>query len=146
MVLSGINHGGNLGADVYYSGTVAAVREAVLHGWPGIALSHYRKRGVEIDWLRAGRWVVRILAALLAKPPAPGSFYNINLPHLRPDEADPEAVYCPLDPHPLPLSFRHEVNGGMYYDGDYHTRERRVGADVDVCFSGRIAVTTIKLL
>ena len=30
FVLSGINHGGNLGADVYYSGTVAAVREAVL--------------------------------------------------------------------------------------------------------------------
>ena len=34
-VLSGINAGGNLGADVHYSGTVAAVREAVLHGWPG---------------------------------------------------------------------------------------------------------------
>src|SRR5262245_34502298 len=30
--LSGLNHGGNLGADVYHSGTVAAVREAVLHG------------------------------------------------------------------------------------------------------------------
>ena len=41
-VLSGINHGGNLGADVHYSGTVAAVREAVLHGWPGVAVSHYR--------------------------------------------------------------------------------------------------------
>ena len=57
-VLSGINHGANLGADVYYSGTVAAVREAVLHGWPGVALSHYRRRGVELDdWghLRAGR-------------------------------------------------------------------------------------------
>ena len=52
-MLSGINHGGNLGADVYYSGTVAAVREAVLHGWPGVALSHYRKRGMEFDWLRA---------------------------------------------------------------------------------------------
>ena len=34
-VLSGINHGANLGADMHYSGTVAAVREAVLHGWPG---------------------------------------------------------------------------------------------------------------
>src|SRR5437762_3138960 len=41
-VLSGINHGANLGADVHYSGTVAAVREAVLHGWPGIAISYYR--------------------------------------------------------------------------------------------------------
>ena len=39
-ILSGINHGGNLGADVHYSGTVAAVREGVLHGWRGIAFSH----------------------------------------------------------------------------------------------------------
>ncbi|MCA1659030.1 MAG: 5'/3'-nucleotidase SurE [Verrucomicrobiaceae bacterium] len=46
-ILSGINHGANLGADVHYSGTVAAVREAVLHGWPGIAISHYRKSKVE---------------------------------------------------------------------------------------------------
>ena len=49
-VLSGINHGSNLGADMYYSGTVAAVREAVLHGWPGVAVSHYRKSGVDYDW------------------------------------------------------------------------------------------------
>jgi 5'-nucleotidase len=146
VVLSGINHGGNLGADVYYSGTVAAVREAVLHGWTGIALSHYRKRGVEFDWPRAGRWASRVLAELLVKPPAPGSFYNVNLPHLRPDEPDPQVVHCSLDPRPLPLSYRHEDGGAMHYDGDYHSRERTAGADVDVCFSGRIAVTTIRLL
>ena len=144
LVLSGINHGGNLGADVYYSGTVAAVREAVLHGWPGIALSHYRKRGREFDWARAGRWAALVLADLLAKPLPPGSFYNVNLPHLRPDESDPEVAFCPLDPHPLPLSYRHE-EGGMHYDGDYHTRKRPAGADVEVCFGGRIAVTAIKL-
>ena len=34
----------------------------------------------------------------------------------------------------------------MHYDGDYHARERSDGADVDVCFGGRIAVTLIKLL
>ena len=146
IVLSGINHGGNLGADVYYSGTVAAVREAVLHGWPGIALSHYRKRGMEFDWSRAGRWAALVLAELLAEPLAPGSFYNVNLPHLRPDEDDPRVVFCPLDPHPLPLSYRHEDDGGMRYDGDYHTRQRAAGADVDVCFRGQIAVTRIKLL
>ncbi len=55
-VLSGINMGGNLGADVYHSGTVAAAREAVLHGWPAVALSHYRRRDVPIDWDRAIRW------------------------------------------------------------------------------------------
>ena len=80
-VLSGLNHGGNLGADVFHSGTVAAVREAALHGKPGIALSHYRKRGVEIDWPRARRWMALVLADLLARPWTPGMFWNVNLPH-----------------------------------------------------------------
>ena len=61
-VLSGINHGGNLGADVYYSGTVAAVREAVLHGWPGIAFSQYLREDTAADWPRATRWVARVLS------------------------------------------------------------------------------------
>src|SRR5213080_117570 len=56
-ILSGINHGANLGADVHYSGTVAAVREAVLHGWPGIAVSHRHQKGKDFDWVRAGAWV-----------------------------------------------------------------------------------------
>lgn len=144
-VLSGINHGGNLGADVYYSGTVAAVREAVLHGWPGIAVSHYRREGMEYDWARVTPWVARVLADLMARPVEPGLFYNVNLPHLAPADADPEVVFCPLDPHPLPLSYRHEGSGDLYYDGNYHSRLRTQGADVDVCFNGRIAVTAIRL-
>src|SRR3954464_13269025 len=84
-ILSGINHGANLGADVHYSGTVAAVREAVLHGWPGIAVSHYRRSGVTFDWERAAAWVRPILADLLARPAEAGLFYNINLPNLPPD-------------------------------------------------------------
>ncbi|EDY21912.1 stationary-phase survival protein SurE [Chthoniobacter flavus Ellin428] len=145
-VLSGINDGGNLGADVYYSGTVAAVREAVLHGWPGIAFSHYRREGNEdLDWARATRWTVRVLNELLARPIERGLFYNVNFPHLAPGEAEPPIVFCPLDPHPLPLSYRHEENGEHYYNGHYHSRQRTVGADVDTCFSGDIAVTAIRL-
>ena len=144
-VLSGINHGGNLGADVYYSGTVAAVREAALHGWPGVAISHYHKTGGEFDWSRAGRWIVSVLAELLVRPHEPGLFYNVNLPHLRSDEPDPEVMWCPLDPHPLPLSYRHEETTGLHYDGDYNARQRKPGSDVDVCFSGGIAVTAIRL-
>ena len=67
-----MNHGGNLGADVYHSGTVAAVREAALHGKPGIAVSHYRKRGHEFDWERRRRWMCAVLANLLAEPLKPG--------------------------------------------------------------------------
>jgi 5'/3'-nucleotidase len=145
VILSGINHGGNLGADVYYSGTVAAVREGVLHGWPGVAVSQYKKKHLDYDWPRASRWAARVLAELLARPLDPGAFWSVNLPHLMPDDPDPELVYCPLDPHPLPLSYRHE-EGMHYYDGDYHTRQRTKGADVDVCFGGRIAITKVRLL
>ncbi len=146
-ILSGINHGANLGADVYYSGTVAAVREAVLHGWPGIAFSHYRKSGVSFDWERATRWIIPILAQILAKPIEPGLFYNVNLPVLAPEITDiPEVVWCPLDPNPLPLNYRHEEESGLYYAGDYHLRTRAPGADVDICFGGRISITTVRLL
>ena len=144
-VLSGINHGGNLGADVHYSGTVAAVREAVLHGWPGVALSHYRHSGREFDWDRASRWVAEVLRELLSLPTSPGLFYNVNLPHLLPSEPEPEVVFCPLDSNPLPLSYRHEEGQGLVYDGNYQTRKRNPGADVEVCFGGRIAVTEIRL-
>src|SRR3954469_10458646 len=85
-VLSGINHGGNLGADVHYSGTVAAVREAVLHGWPGIAVSHRHQLGREFDWPRATGWVAPILKELMARRIEPGLFYNVNLPHLDPSD------------------------------------------------------------
>lgn len=84
-VLSGMNHGGNLGADVHHSGTVAAVREASLLGRPGIALSHYRKRGMEIDWPRAADWMRQAIERLLGSPPARDEFWNVNLPHLRAD-------------------------------------------------------------
>jgi 5'-nucleotidase len=145
-VLSGINHGSNLGADMYYSGTVAAVREAVLHGWPGIAVSHYYKAGMDYDWKRAATWLRPILSDLLNKPIEPGLFYNVNLPHLSPVAREPEVVWCELDPNPLPLNYRHEEESGLYFAGDYRLRERTPGADVDVCFSGSIAITPVRML
>jgi 5'-nucleotidase len=143
-VLAGINDGGNLGADVYHSGTVAAVREAVLHGRPGIAVSHYRKKGRPIDWPRAVSWVAPLLRHLLEQPWTPGVFWNVNLPHLEPGAPDPEVVFCPLDPQPLPLSFRREGEL-LHYDGDYHGRRRQSGTDVAVCHAGTIAVTRLAL-
>jgi 5'-nucleotidase len=145
-ILSGINHGANLGADVHYSGTVAAVREAVLHGWPGIAVSHYRKSGVEYDWARAASWVTPILTDIVSRPIEPGLFYNVNLPMLPAGAARPEVVWCSLDPNPLPLNYRHEEESDLYYAGDYQLRHRTPGDDVDVCFGGRIAVTAVRLL
>lgn len=144
FVLAGINAGGNLGADVHHSGTVAAIREAVLHGRPGIAVSQYRKRGIPVDWQRSAAWIMPILRDLCHRPWQPGTFWNVNLPHLDPDSLMPEVVECPLDMAPLPLQFRRE--GDLWhYDGNYHLRQRQHGADVDTCFSGKIAVTKLSL-
>jgi 5'-nucleotidase len=144
-VLSGINAGGNLGADVYVSGTVAAVREAVLHGRPGIAVSHYIKRGLAVDWERAARWLTPLLRDLVAQSWTPGTLWNINLPHLEPGTPEPEWVLCSLDAHPLPVTFRREGDL-LHYEGNYHLRSRAQGADVDICFQGKIAVTKLSLV
>jgi 5'-nucleotidase len=143
-VLSGVNAGGNLGTDVHHSGTVAAAREAALHGLPAAAFSQYRRKGVAVDWATAAAWTRPVLAELLGRPPTAGAFWNVNLPHLDPGAAAPERVFCPLDPLPLPLSYRRDGEWWRY-DGDYHGRRRQPGSDVDVCFGGRIAVTQLAL-
>jgi 5'-nucleotidase len=141
-VLSGINPGGNLGTDIYHSGTVAAVREGVIRGVPGIAVSHYIARGRAIDWSRAALWTREILILLMARAWVPGTFWNVNLPHPGPEDPDPEVVFCPLDPSPLPLSYDFH-DGQAIYAGEYQSRIRRPGCDVDICFRGQIAVTSI---
>jgi 5'-nucleotidase len=143
-ILSGINAGGNLGVDVYHSGTVAAVREGVIHGVPGIAVSHYIARGRAIDWPRAARWTRDVLRSLMKLPREPGTLWNVNLPHLTPDEPEPDVVFCPLDSSPLPLTYRVEADHAVY-SGNYQQRPRKPGTDIDVCFGGRIAVTLISV-
>jgi 5'/3'-nucleotidase len=145
-VLSGINSGGNLGVDVYHSGTVAAVREAALRGIPAIAFSHYRNRALTAqDWKRAARWARLLLDDLLHRPAEPGVFWNVNLPILAPETERAEVVYCALDPSPLPLSF--DGDGEMLlYNGVYAQRPRIGGADVEACFGGKIAVTRVSVM
>ena len=143
-VLSGVNDGGNLGADVHHSGTVAAVREAVLHGWTGVAFSQYKRKGMPIDWAETTARLLPVLHELIARPVEPGVFWSVNLPHLEPGSPTPQSVFCPLDTSPLPLSFRQEGEH-LHYDGDYHGRRRTAGGDVDVCFGGRIAITKLGL-
>jgi 5'-nucleotidase len=144
FVLAGINAGGNLGADVYISGTVAAVREAAFYRIPGIAISHYIHRQRAIDWELAARLTTQVLDKLLHYPLQPGAFWNVNLPHLEPGASDPDIVFCTLCTQPLPVEY--EVDGEyLQYAGNYSQRARDPGSDVDVCFSGNIAVTQIHI-
>lgn len=148
-VLSGINAGGNMGADTYVSGTVAAVREATLLRKPGIAISQYRYQTQPFDWPRATRLAARVLRQLMADPPQPGQFWNVNLPAPPlngPDgEADePEIVFCKGCSQPLPTDFLVD-EAGFRYVGAYEKRLRDPDGDVDVCLGGRISVVNIRL-
>jgi 5'-nucleotidase len=143
-VLSGVNAGGNLGVDTYISGTVAAVREAAMHGIPGIAISHWIRRPLVIDWDLVAKCSANVLQELFDRPLPDRSFWNVNLPHLTPDTPQPEIVFCQPSIDPLPIDYRIEGNS-FYYQGEYAKRDRSANTDVDVCFSGNIAVTLIKL-
>jgi 5'-nucleotidase len=143
-VLSGINAGGNLGADTYVSGTVAAVREAALMRVPGIAISHFIQKGQPIDWPRASQLAARVLRRLMAEETAPGCFWNVNLPHLTATEPDPDIIFCSSCTQPLPTEFKVE-DDKFFYIGEYGQRRRDPGSDVEVCFGGSIAVTKICL-
>jgi 5'-nucleotidase len=142
-VLSGINAGGNLGADVYLSGTVAAAREACFLGKPAIAVSQYF-RFSPIAWDISGGWAREVVRLLLAQqPPEPGCFWNVNLPDPQRFHA-PARSFCRLDTNALPVQFV-EHEGKLHYRGQYHDRLRTPGSDVDVCFSGSIAITALGL-
>jgi len=144
VVISGINAGGNLGVDVYISGTVAAAREAAIHGLKGIAISQYIKKGLAIDWGLSAKLAMVVLEDLLHRPTEPSTFWNVNLPHLTADDPPPSLIFCPPSTHPLPLKY---LQDGEYfsYAGEYGKRERDPGTDVDVCFSDNIAVTQLHL-
>lgn len=141
-VLSGINAGGNLGVDIHHSGTVAAAREAALHGVPAVAASHYHRREQPIDWGRAACWMAGVLEGLLGRELGGGEFWNVNLPHpaAATTDAMPAVVECEIDPSPLPLGYESGPEG-WHYRSRYHERPRRPGGDVATCFGGGIALS-----
>lgn len=149
LVLSGINAGGNMGQDLVISGTVAAAREAAYHGLPSIALSHYLKRGLEVDWPRTATWAATILGELHHATKAPRSFWNINFPHLPAGEAAlPPRIRCEPAKSPLNVSFaRREDTGGLSFDytASYAERPRDPGSDVQACFADQVAISLISI-
>ena len=84
VVLSGINHGPNLGDDVLYSGTVAAAMEATILGVPAIAISLATHEEQPVAaW---GPVVGRLLEKLLRAEMPPETLLNVNLPPIDPTE------------------------------------------------------------
>ncbi len=86
MIVSGINRGANLGQDIYYSGTMAAAREAVFHGIPGIAVSTALdltlKKQTKIHYETAAKFISTILADGVLDLMLPFHVINVNVPNI----------------------------------------------------------------
>jgi 5'-nucleotidase len=149
-VFSGINHGGNMGEDVSYSGTVSAAMEGTMLGIPSVAISLV---GGDEQWLEGYETVVRRLAERIVSAPAhdlfPGdTLLNINLPGANPTDikgvritslgkrvyADP--VVVDKDPH-----------GKTYYwiGGGAPTWAGPEGSDYLAVEAGYVSITPIHL-
>ena len=79
LVISGINHGANLGENVYYSGTVGAAREAVIHHVPGFAMSLCSKR-LNADFAPSAKLARRTAEMILKEGLPPQVLLNVNVP------------------------------------------------------------------
>ncbi len=142
LVLSGINRGGNLGVDIYTSGTVAAAREAAIWGLPAVAFSQYVKRELPLDWTHSETLAAQALETLIVQAPQPGAYWNVNLPHLPTPEA-PISV-CAPDPSPQDVHYTASATGHRY-TGSYAKRPAKPGHDVANCFAGRITISRLSL-
>jgi len=151
LVVSGINHGSNLGDDITYSGTVAAALEAIVLGLPGIAVSQ-QSRALELDFRAGSRFVfdvaasftASLVAELASSPLAPGTLLNINVPGADPDGVEVARLGKRL--YRDELSLEEEGLGGrrlyrIYGDASYEREE--IGTDLVAVAQGRIAVTPI---
>jgi 5'-nucleotidase len=84
FVLSGINHGANLGTDVLYSGTVSAAMEGVIEGIPSLALSLASFSSQ--DFTAAADFAQVLLTQLATQPLPETMLLNINIPALKAEE------------------------------------------------------------
>ena len=154
LVVSGINHGSNLGDDITYSGTVAAALEAIVLGLPGIAVSQQSttreldfRMGSSFDFSVAASFTARLVAELQDVPLPSGTLLNINVPG-----ADPSGVTVARLGKRV---YRDEL--ALVDEDPEHPRGRRLyriygdatylrdetGTDLAAVAAGQIAVTPI---
>ena len=151
LVVSGINHGSNLGDDITYSGTVAAALEAIVLGLPGIAVSQQSsamefdfRSGQGFDFTVAAAFTARLTAELESVPLPQGTLLNINVPGGDPDGV--EVARLGKRVYRDELSLVDERAGGrrlyrIYGDASYERDE--TGTDLAAVAKGKIAVTPI---
>jgi len=153
LIVSGINHGSNLGDDITYSGTVAAALEGILLDIPAIAVSQQADHGAmdfrigrawePENFAAAARFVARLVDGLQDYELPKGTLLNVNCP-----AADPVGVrVCRLGKRIYrdSLELAEEEGGRRRYriygeSPGYHAEE---GTDFEAIAEGRIAVTPL---
>jgi 5'-nucleotidase len=91
LVLSGINHGPNLGTDVLYSGTVSAAMEGTIEGYPALAVSL-----ADFKWRQFGpaaRLALDVAEGMVTAGWSEGMLLNLNVPP-RPEGASVPLRWC----------------------------------------------------
>ncbi|MFZ0089586.1 MAG: 5'/3'-nucleotidase SurE [Solirubrobacteraceae bacterium] len=151
LVVSGINHGSNLGDDITYSGTVAAALEAIVLGLPGIAVSQQSmsreldfRAGSAFDFEVAASFTARLVAELQDVPLPSGTLLNINVPGSPPEGVRVAGLGKRI--YSDELSLVDESAGGrklyrIYGDASFEHDE--TGTDLAAVAAGEIAVTPL---
>jgi 5'-nucleotidase len=150
LIVSGINHGSNLGDDITYSGTVAAALEGIVLGVPAIAVSQQSqlreldfRLGREFEFDVAAAFVARMVEELESVPMPEGTLLNVNCPA---GEVNGARV-CRLGRRVYrdQLHLLEEDGGRRRYRiyGDDPDYEREDGTDFAAIADGCIAVTPL---
>ncbi len=147
LVLSGINHGGNTGADIGYSGTCGIVMEAAMHGIRGIAFSQHTVGGF-MDWSVADAHLNRVFDQVMQVSVPDTIPLSINFPAAMAQETGAESLLV------VPQGFREDKIGltpGEDEEGPFysfgHLRDNTPGSpvsDVAAVVGGRISVTPLR--
>ena len=150
LVVSGINHGANLGDDITYSGTVAAALEGVVLGLPAIAVSQQSGAGA-LDYRfdggfgfdLAAEFVARLVERIEDVPLPKRTLLNINVPAGEPRGVEVTSLGRRIYRDELKLE-REERHRRRYWiygsDPGFHDEP---GTDLAAVAAGRIAVTPI---
>ncbi len=151
LVVSGINHGSNLGDDITYSGTVAAALEAAVLGVPGIAVSQ-QSSALELGFTReavfqfaaAATFTARLVAELATVPLPTGTLLNVNVPGSTPTGVEVARLGKRIYREELALIEERGPSRRLYRivgDAGYEPEEEPT--DLAAVAAGRIAVTPL---
>ena len=144
LVVSGINHGPNLGTDVLYSGTVSAAVEGAMHGIPAIAIS--LATDDEPEFGPAAAFCRRLVLQTLAQKLPPFTLLNVNVPPLAQNNLAGVAITkLGVIEYANAFDKRVDPRGRVYYWMAGTPMETANSSDTDVAAvqAGKISVTPI---